>query len=233
MAPAAAPVRPGLPPPVTLITLAHDKAATSNRAHSLKQPAWGTNPTPQLRVSEQSPTLPSLGFTPGTHHGAGVDARRYGSRGSQTPRRRSPSSPGLTRPRPPADEGSRRTSPDLTRVTETDHSAAEFWHFRSVPKPAPSPTCGRRRYQLPAPPGAVTASDSQSSQKAAVSCQRNGLPRPQPAGSASLTVARKLHFPQSQGMPCSPAWPDHALLPDEPVARRPRRAEVALTRRRK
>lgn len=46
---------PGLLPPVT--TLAHGEGATSNRAHSPKQPAWGTNPTAQLRDSEQSPTL--------------------------------------------------------------------------------------------------------------------------------------------------------------------------------
>lgn len=106
---AAAPGRPRLPQPITLITLSHHTGLTPSNDRT-----GARAPRPRLRPS------PSLSSSPGTHHPGGANARRRGmpgleqcSRGSQAPRGRSPSGPSLTRPQSP---GCRSLPPTLPRV---------------------------------------------------------------------------------------------------------------------
>lgn len=152
-------------PPGTLITLSHDEDATSNRAHSLKQPAWGTNPAPQLRDSGQSQTLPEPPLHP-------RDPPRGRSRRSEARKPRVPGPeaavPVRPQPHPTATPRSRGLAPSLPtpnpgglKLTTLPPSLGTSGPSLNWP---PAPHAAARPYPLPAPPGGVTASRSASAQ---------------------------------------------------------------------
>ncbi|XP_027458462.2 translation initiation factor IF-2-like [Zalophus californianus] len=156
-----------------------------HRAPSLKRPDRGASPSsaaPRLRPSEQSPTPPRAS-APARGPTTGAEPTPEGAEGrdwrtaAAAPRPRgdgprpAPASPDR---RPPAAAASRRPSPDLSRSRVRPPGGT---HSRRPLAPSRRPTLRRRR--------------SRRAQKAAVSGQRSGLPRPQPAGSAPPSRRRE------------------------------------------
>lgn len=82
----------------------------------------------------------------------GRDPRTVAAGGSQAAEGRSPSGSSLNCQWSLHAAAARPLSAHPTKETQTDHSAAAFSHFRSVPKPAPSPACGRSSAPTPSAP---------------------------------------------------------------------------------